>query len=165
ENILSLASNGFSNHHIASKLGVGRSTVARTLHTLLPNYHTPLTGCPSKLSSTDQYAVIAQVKTGKASNAVQARNYINSIISESVSSQTIRSILKKHSFKAMVKKKKPLLSTRHRRARLAFAQKYQEWTVEDWKRVIWSDETKINRFGSDGREWVWKKKGEGLIQR
>src|SRR5215469_8379551 len=165
ENILSLASNGFSNCHIASKLGLGRSTVARTLHTLLLNHHTPLTGCPSKLSSTDQHAVIAQIKTGKASNAVQASDHINSIISEPVSSHTIRRVLKKHSFKAVVKKKKPLLSARHRKARLAFAQKYQEWTMEDWKRVIWSDETKINRFGSDGREWVWKEKRKGLIQR
>src|SRR6266850_834355 len=165
ENILSLASNGFSNHHIASKLGVGRSSVARTLHDLLPNHHTPLTGHPSKLSSTDQHAVITQIKTGKASNAVQAMKHINTIISHPVSSQTIRRVLKKHSFKAVVKKKKPLLSGRHRKARLAFAQKYREWTVEDWKRVIWSDETKINRFGSDGREWVWKQAGEGLIER
>jgi hypothetical protein len=37
--------------------------------------------------------------------------------------------------------------------------------VEDWKRVIWSDETKINRLGSDGRKWVWKKPGEGLSDR
>ena len=65
----------------------------------------------------------------------------------------------------MVKKKKPLLSARHREARLAIAQKYEVWTVEDWKRVVWSGETKINRFGSDGREWVWKEKGEGLIKR
>ena len=65
----------------------------------------------------------------------------------------------------MVKKKKPLLSARHRQRRLAFALKHREWTVEDWKRVVWSDETKINRFGSDGRQWVWKQKGEGLIQR
>jgi hypothetical protein len=49
----------------------------------------------------------------------------------------IRRILRKNSFKAVVKKKKPLLSVRHRKARLAFAQKYREWTVEDWKRVIW----------------------------
>jgi transposase len=165
ENILSLASNGFSNRHIASKLGLGRSTVARTLQTLLPNHHTPLTGRPSKLSSTDQHAIILQITTGKASNAVQAMKHINTIISDPVSSQTVRRVLKKHSFKAVVKKKKPLLSTRHRKARLVFAQKYREWTVEDWKRVIWSDETKINRFGSDGREWVWKQKGEGLIER
>ena len=65
----------------------------------------------------------------------------------------------------MVKKKKPFLDVRHRKRRLAFALKYREWTVEDWKRVVWSGETKINRFGSDGREWVWKEKGEGLIKR
>jgi hypothetical protein len=35
-----------------------------------------------------------------------------------------------------------------------FAEKYLHWTVEDWKRVIWSDETKINRFGSDRRQWA-----------
>ena len=37
--------------------------------------------------------------------------------------------------------------------------------MEDWKRVVWSDETKINRIGSDGRKWVWKKQGEGLSNR
>ena len=31
--------------------------------------------------------------------------------------------------------------------------------------VVWSDETKINRLGSDGRKWVWKKVGEGLSDR
>ena len=64
-----------------------------------------------------------------------------------------------------MKKKKPLLSITHRKRRLAFALKYQHWTVEDWKRVIWSDETKINRIGSDVQEYVWKRKDEGLISR
>jgi len=34
--------------------------------------------------------------------------------------------------------------------------------VEDWKRVLWTDETKINRIGSDGKVYVWKKQGEPL---
>ena len=67
--------------------------------------------------------------------------------------------------KAVVKKKKPLLLVNHRKRRLAFALKYQHWIVEDWKRVIWSNETKINRIGSDGQEYVWRKKREGLIAR
>ena len=67
--------------------------------------------------------------------------------------------------KAVVKKKKPLLSVNHRKRRLAFALKYQHQTVEDWKRVIWSDETEINRIRSDGQEYMWKKKEEGLIAR
>jgi transposase len=165
ENILSLASNGSSTRHIASKLGIGRSTVHRTLQNLLPNHQIPLTGCPSKLSATDQRAILSQISTGKASNAVQAMKHINTVITQPVSSNTVRRVLKKHSFKAVVKKKKPLLGVRHMKKRLAFAEKYKEWTVEDWKRVIWSDETKINRFGSDGRQWVWKKKKEELIQR
>jgi hypothetical protein len=37
--------------------------------------------------------------------------------------------------------------------------------VEDWKRVIWSDETEINRIGPDEQEYVWKNKGEGLSAR
>jgi len=74
-------------------------------------------------------------------------------------------VLKQHSFKAVTKKKKPLLTTVHRKKWLAFALKHKEWTVEDWKRVIWSDETKINRIGSDGKQWVWKKAGDGLIER
>ena len=64
-----------------------------------------------------------------------------------------------------MKKKKPLLSSSHKKKRLVFALKYQHWTVEDWKRVIWSDETRINRIGSDGQEYVWKRKKEGLIAR
>ena len=67
--------------------------------------------------------------------------------------------------KAVVKRKRPLLSKRHRRERLDFALAHQDWTVDDWKTVVWSDETKINRLGSDGRKWVWKKAGEGLSDR
>ena len=29
-------------------------------------------------------------------------------------------------------------------------------------RVVWSDETKINRFGTDGTKWSWKSKNEML---
>ena len=56
----------------------------------------------------------------------------------------------------VVKRKRPLLKPHHRRARMEFAERHLEWTIEDWKKVIWSDETKINCLGSDGRKYVWK---------
>ena len=62
-------------------------------------------------------------------------------------------------------KQKHLLSKCYRRERLDFALSHQDWTVDDWKCVIWSDETKINHIGSDGRKWAWKKAGEGLSDR
>ena len=165
ENILSLASHGHSTCSIAKKTGLGKSTVIRTLHNILPNHQMPSSGHPSKLSSRAQHAILSQITMGKVSNAVQATKHINTIIPHPVSSQTVRNVLKKHSFKAVTKKKKPLLSAMDRKKCLAFALKYKEWTVEDWKRVIWSDETKINRIGSDGKQWVWKQVGEGLISR
>ncbi len=54
-----------------------------------------------------------------------------------------------------MKKKKPDLSLKNIKARLHFAMSHQDWTLDDWKRVIWSDETKVNRFNSDGRTWFW----------
>ena len=54
-----------------------------------------------------------------------------------------------------------MLTSRHRRNRLDFAIADQDWTLDDWKRVILSDETKINRFQSNGRQWIWKGPGEG----
>jgi hypothetical protein len=77
----------------------------------------------------------------------------------------VHNSLKVAGLKAVVKKKKPFLSQRHRKARMDFALAHQHWTVEDWKKVVWSDETKINRLGSDGRKWVWKKAGESLSDR
>ena len=48
---------------------------------------------------------------------------------------------------------------------LDFALAHKDWTLEDWKHVIWSDKTKINCLGSDGKKWAWKKAGEGLSDR
>ena len=64
-----------------------------------------------------------------------------------------------------MKKKRSLLSQKHRKKRLDWAISHKNWTVEDWKRVVWSDETKINQLGSDGKKWAWKKAEEGLSDR
>ena len=121
--------------------------------------------CPSKLSPADQRRIIDQITSGKLDNAVQATHYINSINQNHASSKIIRRTLKQHVFKAVVKAKRPLLQAQHRKTRLSFVPKYQNWTVDDWKRVLWSDETKSNRIGSDGHQYVWKKAGELLSDR
>jgi hypothetical protein len=54
---------------------------------------------------------------------------------ESISVRTVHRALKKAGMKAVVKKKRPKLTKRHRRERMDFALAHKEWTVEDWKRV------------------------------
>ena len=38
---------------------------------------------------------------------------------------------------------------------MQFAKDYKDWTEADWEWVIWSDETEINHFCSDGMSWCW----------
>lgn len=50
--------------------------------------------------------------------------------------------------------KKPLISGRNRLARLAFARRHLHWTVDEWKKVLFSDETRYKIFNSDGMKRV-----------
>jgi IS30 family transposase len=154
DNILVLSTSGLSIRQIASKTGLGKSTIARVINQNTPNKENIKMGCSSKFTLYDKRALVHHIISGKASNAVQAIKFINSIIPTTVSTQTVRNTLKEAKLKAIVKKKKPLLSPVHRKKWLAFALKHQHWSIEDWKRVIWSDESKINRLGSDGQEYV-----------
>ena len=73
--------------------------------------------------------------------------------------------LKEVEMEAVVKMKRPFLTKCHRRKKMYFALSHKDWTMEDWKNVCWSDDTKISHLGSDGRQWVWKNDGEGLSDR
>ena len=103
---------------------------------------------------------IRLIGIGKAENAVQVTKALQDSTNQSLSTQTVRNSMKKVGMKAVVKKKR-LFTKRHKRERLDFALSYKNWTIDDWKKVFWSDETKINHLGSDGRQCVWEKNGEG----
>ena len=54
--------------------------------------------------------------------------------------------------KAVVKEERPLLLARLGRLGLDLANVHKDWTVEGRKEVIFLDETKATRLGSDGRK-------------
>jgi hypothetical protein len=104
-------------------------------------------GCPSILTNSDINYAKCVICTGKVENAVQAAGMPCHHTQALFSTQTLCHGLKKNGMVPIVKKKHPKLSPRHRKARLDFTERHQEWTIEDWKKVIWSDKIKINCFG------------------
>ncbi len=56
----------------------------------------------------------------------------------------------------------PLLSAKNRNRRLQFAQARQNWTIEDWKNVAWSDKSQFLLRHSDGRVRMWRKEHESM---
>ena len=163
--ILSLLDSGLHIRDSHARTGHGIGTISRLRSKCRSSLQKSLGGRPSKLSPANTRHAIHLIQTGKAENAAQITNPLADIINQPLSTKTIRRTLKKAGMRAVVKRKRSFLSKRHRRARLDWAIAHQDWTVEDWKQVVYSDETKINRFGSDGRTITWKMVGEGLSDR
>ncbi|KAI5115405.1 hypothetical protein M0805_004187 [Coniferiporia weirii] len=163
--ILSLLNAGQSSRQIASSTGVHYSTVSRLRSKHCPGLKKATGGCSSKLSPANMHYATHLITSGKAENAVQVARILRTITNGSVSDETVRNCLKGAGMKAVVKKKRPILSKRHRKEQLDFASAHKDWTLEDWKKVVWSDETKVNRLGSDGKKWAWKQSGQGLSDR
>jgi hypothetical protein len=73
--------------------------------------------------------------------------------------------LKSSGLKVRKKIRKPKLNKKQIHQHLEFSKKYQNWTVNDWKKVLWSDETKINRYMSDGINYCWVNEEEGISEK
>ncbi len=76
---------------------------------------------------------------------------------EPVSAQSIRRTLHHIGLHDCRPRRKPLLKMMHKKL---FAEDKQTKDLDYWNHVLWSDETKINLFGSDGAKRVWRQPGE-----
>lgn len=166
--ISALLEAGHSQVQVAALQNVSKSTVSRLAKRIRQtgqHEHASIPGRPRKLSARDDRHIAMIVSSKQADDAVQATQEFNRLADSIVSASTVRRSLARSGYVARVKKAKPLLQERHRKARLAFARKYKDWTVAEWKRVIFSDESRFKLFGSDGREWVWVSKDEQSLAR
>ena len=82
-----------------------------------------------------------------------------------VTAETIRKRLAECGLKAYIHCKKPYLSPEKKKKRLEWAKAHKHWTMENWKSMIFSDESKFNIFGSDGHRYCWRKPGQEFDER
>ena len=57
----------------------------------------------------------------------------------------------------------PLLTKCHRQLRLRWAREHRDWTIDQWKRVSWSDESRFAILHADGRIRIHCLPGERLL--
>ena len=69
---------------------------------------------------------------------------------QKTSHSTVRRYLKAAGYLRLKARRKPFLNERHKKARLAWAREYKEWTMNVWLRVIWTDEATFET-GLDSR--------------
>jgi transposase len=154
--IISLLRSQNSIRNIADKVGVSKSLVAKIRKQYMSTLFTNGGGRPKSLTFRHERQIAHLTSSGKILTAVDIQKHLQSSKLASTSTGTIRNSLKRMGLRARVRRRAPLLRPIHRRKRLDFCNKYKNWTMEDWRRVIWSDETKVNLFGSDGKSYCWR---------
>lgn len=119
--------------------------------------NTPRSGRTHVLSKTDKRFIVRLIKKDpKVSAPTIAVTMEKRGVHVSVG--TIRNALRNNSYHGRVMRKKFWVNKTNREKRLQFAKNYLNKDNNFWNKVIFSDESKFNIFGSDGRRTVWRKK-------
>lgn len=152
-----------STRYIANRLGVHFSTVARALKRFRETggySRRPGSGRPRVTTPQDDRYIRLQTLRNRQITGNDLNNLLAGVRNLHVSVSTVTRRVRDSGLRARRPMVGPLLTREHRRARLRFAQEHRDWTVDDWKRVLFTDETRVALNSPDGRRRVWRRPGE-----
>jgi predicted transcriptional regulator len=154
---------GTTQKKIAELMGCSQASVSRVLAQKNTSFG-KRTGRPRILTDRKTKRLTAALLKDKTSRRRNVKEVCQLFSEqnggEKVSVRTMQRALKKEGIRSCIPRPKPLISAANRAKRLAFAQKYSHWTVYDWKRVVWSDESTFTQFQTSGWGRIWRTSDE-----
>ncbi|KAJ1308225.1 hypothetical protein OPQ81_003940 [Rhizoctonia solani] len=163
--VVTLLNNNKSFAQIRKDTGLPKSTIGRICAKHCPDRPKLAAGHPCKLNPTATRYAVCLVTNNNNVSTHEATQTLSELTGESISRKTVIRALKQTGLKPTKSIKKPKLTLAHIKAQLQFAEAHKDWTVDDWKHVLWSDETTIHCLWLNGVHWVWARPGEGLTNR
>jgi transposase len=114
-------------------------------------------GRPRKTSPGEDRLIVRQVQQDPF---VSCKKILSNIQRPDLSKHTIRRrLIRVGNFKCRRAAKKPWLREPNRVKRLEWAQNHINWTLDQWRSVLWSDESKFEIRYHASRK-VWRKDGQ-----
>lgn len=165
EKIIEKSRRGLSSIKIAQDLDLKPSTVRYNIMKFKKTgtvTNRERQGRPKKLTDKHKRLIVRKVKCEPRKTSTELALELEEESQVKVSPETIRRTLRASGLNGRVARKKPLLKPRHKKHRLKFAKEHQNKPPSFWKRVLWSDETKMNLFESDGKVYVWRHPNEAF---
>lgn len=157
---------GHSISEVEEKFGFSRTTISRVYREYKDSGKTSSLRhrCGRKMivNERDQRRLRNIIKRDRKATLPQIAADFNAGPSTSVSVRTIQRNIINMGFRSRRPTRVPLMTVRHKALRLAWAREHQHWTVEDWKHVAWSDESRFQLYRADGRVRVWRKPHESM---
>ncbi len=156
DKIVDLHKAGMGYKTIAKQLGEKMTTVGAIIHKWKKHKITvnlPRTGAPCKISP---HGVSLIRRTVRNQPRTTREDLVNDLKAAGtiVTKKTIGNTLHREGLKSCSARKVPPLKKAHVQSRLKFANDSEE----NWVKVLWSDETKIQLFGINSTRRVWRRR-------
>jgi len=145
--------------YIMRQAGVSKSTVYRIKNEIGQTFQRLKPGKPSSITETAKNTIKLKLRSGKIRTAEDTHKFLNNL-GHPIGYEATRKLQHRLGFNCHIKKKQPHLNVDHRKDRLKWAKAHRNWSVTDWKRVVFSDKTKINLLENDGIQYTWKEGGQ-----
>lgn len=157
--IFKLKEEGFNISEISSMLRISRKMIYNAIKHVnkYKSYENqPRKLRPKKTTAVEDRILVRHAKNNPFITAQELKNVMNESHQINISRDTITRRLRDAGIRSRVARKKPLISEINRLKRLKFAKDHIHKPLSFWKNVLWSDESKFNRMGSDGQTRVWR---------
>lgn len=157
--IIGMKEAGIASQQVAEITGIAKRTIDRIYKQFQEKgviKHSTSPGRPTKLSDRDRRSLIRVVNAAPRMPLSEITNAAGLGVRE----QTVRRELRKAGIYSRVAARKPHLTLAHRARRVRFARAHVHWTIEDWKKVIWTDESTFEIGKISRRIVVWRRNKE-----
>ena len=143
-----LREEGLTEREIAHRLNFSRSSVHKCIarYEETGEFVARKRGQRPRVSGVSTDSMIRDLV--KKDPAISSKDILSNLPPDTaISPRTIRRrLLKDFHLRSYRAAKKPLLSEKNKRDRLAFCNRYKNWTKEDWHKVMFSDESTVSQF-------------------
>ena len=162
--VIGLHSGGSSNREIADQTGINIRTIQRLVKRFKEEGGTdipapkPKPGRPRKVSKKTLRVIKRQLVSQPSLTAKEIKEKNPRLLAD-VSLRTVQERIHDDlEFKSFRARKKPLLTPTQIKKRRKFCKKYLNWGLDDWKKVLWTDEATFCVSGT-GHSRVYRPRG------
>jgi len=151
---------------ISSLLNIPRSTVSGIItkwKQLGTTATQPRSGMPRKITERGQRILRRTMRRSRQLSAESIATDLQTLCGLQFSSRTVHKELHGMGFHGRAVASKPYITKCNAKRRMQWCKTRRHWTLEQWRCVLWSDESRFSVWQSDGWVWVWQLPGEQYL--